>query len=520
MTVNNKLAKSHLQWALKHISREGDTDIIATPFEHDLLLKNKGKVINELNNIDISSHVWRDTRRFISQKDRLSFRPVSQLDPIDAVLFAALISQNKNKINNYLSPFRANVYSHELVCAKSGEMYERQKGWTRFWEDSIEKSSQEKCNYVVVTDIVDYYNQIYHHTLENQLDRACFSKPHKTALKNLLQFETDKVSRGIPVGPHPSHALAELAMAPIDGFLHQAGITYLRYVDDFHLFLESESEATIYLTRLAQSLDSQKLSLNRSKTRVYSADDFAGHAYRKSISDPINSIEEHLLDLLSENVDDPYSDLDIDELDERVRDEFYELAIDVVLTDYLKAEIVDYQRIGWLLRRLAQLGVPSAATFVVQQMDNLLPVISDVVKYLSRVDFEEGDALRLGELLVESLDNEVISNSEYLSTCILSSFADSPGFNNFHEIERFYSGNSMVRRKVMLAAHAQHKSDWIRTKKRDFSSSDSWLKRAIVFAVGRLPKDEAHNYIKHLKRSHCNDLLFLVVADEALNMAL
>jgi hypothetical protein len=95
MTANNKLAKTHVRWALRHIAKEGDTDIIATPFEHDLLRKHYAKVIAKLSNIDISSHVWRDTRRFISQKDPVSFRPVSQLDPIDAVLFAALVSQNK-----------------------------------------------------------------------------------------------------------------------------------------------------------------------------------------------------------------------------------------------------------------------------------------------------------------------------------------------------------------------------------------------------------------------------------------
>lgn len=519
MTAHNKLAKTHVRWALRHITREGDTDIIATPFEHDLLRRNRTKVIDRLSQIDISSHIWRDTRRFISQKDRVSFRPVSQLDPIDAILFAALIAQNKTKITSYLTPFRANVYSHELICADSGEMYERRDGWTRFWQNSIEKSAHEHRSYVVVTDIVDYYNQIYHHTLENQLDRARVSRPHKTALKNLLQFETDKVSRGIPVGPHPSHALGELAMAPIDGFLNEAGIAYSRYVDDFHLFLRSESEATLVLAKLAQALDSHKLSLNRSKTRVYAAEEFSEHAYRKSISDPINSIEERFLDLLSDQVDDPYEDLDIDDLDDEVREELYGLAIDGVLTEYLDADRIDYQRIGWLLRRLAQVGVPSAATFVVRQMNRLLPVISDVVKYLSRVDIAEGDALHLGELLVKSLENEIISNSEYLSTCILSSFADSPGFNNFHEIERFYQGNAIVRRKVVLTAHAQQKADWIRGVKRDFPNSDSWLKRAIVLAAGRLPKDEAHTYIKHVRKSLRDDFLFGLVADEAMKMA-
>ena len=503
MSTQNKLAKTHIRWAIRHIAKEGDTDIIATPFEHKLLRKHQTRVIDQLSRIDISSHNWRDTRRFISQKDMVSFRPVCQLDPIDAILFAALISQNKNRLNAYLAKFRRNVYSHELVCSNSGEMYERRDGWMRFWQDSSKKASREKCNFVAVTDVVDYYNQIYHHTLENQLDEAKVSRPHKTALKNLLQFETDKVSRGIPVGPHPSHALAELAMAPIDGFLNQSGIEYSRYVDDFHLFVESESKATLALGQLAQALDSQKLSLNRSKTRVFPRDEFIDHAHRKSISDPINAIEGRLLELLSDHIDDPYDELDIEELDDDEQEELFGLAVDEVLTEYLEADRVDYPRIGWLLRRLAQVGTPGAAKFVVQNLGNLLPVVSDVAKYLSRVDIEVGAALQLGELLVESLKNDVISHSEYLAACILSSFSDSPEFNNFGDIEIFYHGNPMVKRKIVLAASAQKKADWIRGIKRDFSSADTWLKRAIILACGRLPKDEALTYITVHSPNHC-----------------
>jgi hypothetical protein len=291
-SAKNTISQTHIEWAIKHIAKEGDTDIISTPFEHSLLRKNRRAVIDALSHIDVSNHEWKNTRRFIAQKDPVSFRPVCQLDPIDAILFAALISQNRRKITDHLAPYRNNVYSQNLVCKDSGEMYDRSDGWVRFWLESIQKAKQGSCRFVAITDVVDYYNQIYHHTLENQLLEAGISQPYQTAIKHLLQFETDKVSRGIPVGPHPSHALAELAMAPIDGFLNQTGIDYCRYVDDFHIFVESEANATIVLTHLAKALDTHKLSLNRSKTRVLSAEQFAVEASKKSANDPINAVEE------------------------------------------------------------------------------------------------------------------------------------------------------------------------------------------------------------------------------------
>jgi hypothetical protein len=193
------------------------------------------------------------------------------------------------------------------------------------------------------------------------------------------------------------------------------------------------------------------------------------------------------------------------------------LALDEVLAEYLAADVVDYSRIGWFLRRLAQVGIPGSERFVVEHMDYLLPVISDVARYLSRITTDTMTAMELGKLLAQGLEHQVVSQSEYLSACLLSSFANSPEYNNFSDIQEYYSGNSMIKRKIVLAAEAQGKTDWIRRVKRDFSSSDAWLRRAIVFACRKLPKDESETYIKHIRKPYANDLLFTFVADAVLS---
>jgi hypothetical protein len=39
-----------------------------------------------------------------------------------------------------------------------------------------------KYPYIVKTDIVDFYNQIYHHTLENQIDECGIDDEYKNAI--------------------------------------------------------------------------------------------------------------------------------------------------------------------------------------------------------------------------------------------------------------------------------------------------------------------------------------------------
>ncbi len=514
----NKLKKSEILWAMHHIKREGDTDLLGTPFEHTILWHNKDLVSKDLSDIDVSSYVWHDSRRFMAQKDATSFRSACQLDPIDAIFFSALIYSNRKKFIKYTNPYRNYVFSHQLKCEPDGLMYNSNTGWEQFWRNSIQIASNNTCQFVVVTDIVDFYNQIYHHTLENQLKEARLSTAHITSIKNLLQYETDKVSRGIPVGPHSSHILAELSMVPIDGFLIDSGISYCRYVDDIHIFVESRAKATIMLGKLAYLLDLHKLCMNKSKTKILTKSQFIDLCQRKISNDPINDIEEKFLDIVKENSNDPYDDIDLDILESEKKQELYSLAMDEVLQKYLKSDNVDYPRIGWLLRRLSQVGIPGAAEFVVNNLDGLLPVISGAIRYISNIDSNEIDSLKLGELLCNSLKNEVVLESDYLMSCIIGSYANCPKLNHFSTLQELSGKFPMVTRKIVLAARAHGRIDWIRGLKRQIGSADPWLKRAIFYSYSILPADEAKTWLKHISKSNCSDLMLKYTINYAIKL--
>ncbi len=114
---------------------------------------------------------------------------------------------------------------------------------------------------------------MYYHTIENQLIKSGFPNQVVKWIIKLLGSTTAGVSRGIPVGPHPAHLIAEAAMIPIDNSLVTQAIDFICYVDDVVIFCENEDEARLILQKVATTLDKQqRLMLQRHKTKIYNAD--------------------------------------------------------------------------------------------------------------------------------------------------------------------------------------------------------------------------------------------------------
>src|SRR5262245_37526337 len=191
-----------LEWALDHLDCEGDTDLFPRPFEIDALRSAQSTVLPELATIDIAGHHWAGARKLLIPKDDFSFRSVTQLDPLDSLLFAALIKEAGPLIEARRRPApEGRVFSYRFVPTANGQLYGDQSLWDAFWQASEDAAHDSR--FVVSTDITDFYNHVYHHTVENQL-RECGVAPGFTAaLLNLLKALTQGVSRGLPVGPHP-----------------------------------------------------------------------------------------------------------------------------------------------------------------------------------------------------------------------------------------------------------------------------------------------------------------------------
>src|SRR4051794_25984847 len=193
-----KLKEASLNWALRHVRKEGDTDLFPQPFEFEVIRKYWSKVAADLEKIDIGQHSWKGPRRLMVPKSEFGFRAVCQLDPLDSILFAAIVKEIGARIERRRSPSSdQSVFSYRFSPAADGRLYAATTGWEQFW-----RTSEQHCmthSHVLVTDVSDFYNQIYHHTIENELDECGVAKHYWFALKNLLANVTEGVSRGVPI---------------------------------------------------------------------------------------------------------------------------------------------------------------------------------------------------------------------------------------------------------------------------------------------------------------------------------
>ena len=196
----NKLRREALEWALGHVDLEGDTDLSPRPFEIDALRTAWRTLAAELENIDIANHRWQPARKFLLLKDEQSFRNVSQLDPLDALLFAAIAWEIGEHIERHRSPLLdETVFSYRFNPTPAGHLYGEEGHWNAFWRVSVHRAYHS--NYVAVTDLTDFYNQISHHAIEHELD-ACGAGQHlKAAVKNLLKEFTQGDVSGDPNRP-------------------------------------------------------------------------------------------------------------------------------------------------------------------------------------------------------------------------------------------------------------------------------------------------------------------------------
>lgn len=508
-----KLTPTSLDWALQHLQRLADTDKFPVPFELDVIGRRWDSLREQLLGFDLTQHKWQGQRKVLVPKDQFSFRNAAQLDPVDALLFAALMHEVGPLIEARRSPAGAgHVFSYRFEPTDDGGLFAADQ-WDHFWRTSIEKSQVKP--FVVVADITDFYNQISHHSVENQLQRCGVSKPDIRVIMNLLKSFTDTISKGVPVGPHPSHLLAESSLVPIDELLLQRGMDFCRYVDDIHIFCATAQDAQVALFALATALDQyHKLTLNRQKTRVLQASAFQPMALRKAEDQPINSTEESVLCVIRRHSRGPYTDIAVSELTADDLAQLSQRALEEVFSAYLNASEVDFIRLRFLVRRLAQVGVPGAVEFLVRNVEQLLPAFSEIARYLnSAKDQYQGSWATIGDSLLRLLDSPIAKESEYIQLVLLGLFGRIADLDHIAILtNRFGSAGSSAQREILLAATIAGADSWLRTLKSNFSRYDPWLRRAFLFATRTFPTDEREKWAKHIK-SQCSPLELEILAD-------
>lgn len=250
------LRENSYNWALNHALKLGDTDVFPVPFEYQALQYDWNNVKSQLVTTNVLDWKTRPMRSLLSPKAKYGFRTITQLDPLDFLIYSALIYEIASELEFRRVPVGDQiVFSYRVSTKQDGQLFDIEVGYRQYLARCREKLAVDTaCSYVAVTDISDFYSRIYHHRLENALRAATSSNNHVTSLMRLLSGWNGTETFGIPVGCAPSRLLAEIALSDVDEAMRANGIDFVRFNDDYRIFATSETMAYQHLTFLASTL--------------------------------------------------------------------------------------------------------------------------------------------------------------------------------------------------------------------------------------------------------------------------
>jgi hypothetical protein len=362
--------------------------------------------------------------------------------------------------------------------------------------------------FVVVTDIADFYPRIYLHRLENALSACLINLPdHSKAIVKLIKGWNQNVSYGIPVGSSPSRLLAEIVIDDIDRTLLAEGMTFARFVDDYRIFCDSRQEAYKCLARLANALhDSHGLTLQAQKTKIITSEEFIEQMLETDEQKEIKSLVTEFDTIIAGlGLQNPYDPIDYDELSPSIKEKIDGLNLESLLDAQLEKDEIDISPTKFLINRLGRLKRTEPLDRLLYSIDNLHPVLSEIIRYLSEIGegLTEEKRQEIGALLLSKLQDSVLSNLEYNKMQIMSIFAGTNKWGNSERLARYYNfeSDAFFRRTVILALGKSGQDFWLRTKKVSLDQMAVWDRRAFLYAASCFPKDEREHWYNAIQKT-------------------
>lgn len=482
------LTEDALEFAKEHISKYYDSDFFPKPVEFEALWHNWGDVKKELTSKNIQKLWIPPPRVMAAMKPKGGYRVVHQLEPLESIVYTALAREVAEAVEAARMPAAENVACSYRLKPADGSFFSGGSGYSEFVEKT-EILAKEHL-YVLITDITDFYNQIYLHRLNNAIEHANPSlKPVGDDIEWFITFLNSKSSQGIPVGPAASIVMAEAILIDIDLFLQNRGAAHTRYVDDFRIFGESErvlaqiqQDLTVYL------YENHRLTLSGEKTNIVNAAVYVQKQLHNQYA------EERMQIFKSLEVFNPYTE-EIEEVEYEVEDEEELLAerVTAVIDKILDYEVLDLGLARSAIRKAKRYGIDILAKPLIENYDFFGPVINDVVLYLKKITSNEV-AKALAPEFAKLLDHKVFDN-ELVRFWTEWYFAQYPAFLGNPDIRAFVHKTPFVENRA-LAAITEHDIAWVREMKSEIFHLGSWDRRAVLNAARVLPGDEREHWLK------------------------
>jgi hypothetical protein len=140
-----------LEWALAHLLNFGDTDLLPVPFEYEAIKADWQTIKQELLKRDLSELSPGAAVHFLVPKPEGTFRVVTRMDPLDAVLYTA-VAEYASTVEAS-RPLPATACSYRINLSSEGQFFSSEHAWDAWPRRSLELMGESGVKYVVTADI-------------------------------------------------------------------------------------------------------------------------------------------------------------------------------------------------------------------------------------------------------------------------------------------------------------------------------------------------------------------------------
>ena len=489
-----KSLKPFFEAAIDNVIQFGDTDIFPFPIENHFLFDRRKEIISLLRktysyfdkcfNQHLPSHISTLAPVGIS-----GFRWATQQDPFWNVFFLGITLSTFQKIEENRIPVEKNViFSYRLDNNfLNGKLFREDVSWRDFINHSID--SAKKCKFVVMCDIADCYQRIYHHRLQNALGQLYIKNSAPKQIMEILQNFSNTKSYGLPIGGPAARILVELVLNLTDQILKSHQVQFCRYADDYHIFVSTIDEAYEKLHFISEKfLRNDGLALQKSKTRIMSSAEFI------ATQSPLISLEEEdssdarKLFALRLRFD-PYSANAQEEYDE-LRAELKKLDILGLLNlELAKTRIhgVLTKKLVAAVRYLDSAVKENAILTLLANLDNLYPIFPAVAITIKSCFHDISEKAQ--KQVCRVLQDRIIQKSFLLGTALHAAYtvrilSEQKSSENSEALVTLYNRFPMplVRRDVILTMAKWQEFPWLSDQINEFQGASPWEKRAFIIA--------------------------------------
>ncbi|WP_439627229.1 reverse transcriptase domain-containing protein [Shinella sp.] len=237
--------------------------------------------------IEVGSYVPTSAARYRVEKSRGLCRLMVTPHPLDLLILQTLsdtlYSQIKKASPSKNAFFEPKDHSFSQVTGEEPE-YGTFSSWKKFQKKIL--GFKDESNFIVVTDIANYYDFIDFNNLRNVISAK---KQVNESLMDFLIFILRNLSwqpdfmpfrpTGLPqINADAPRLLAHAYLFELDAFIERANKKqYARFMDDIDAGVNSISEAKKLLRDIDLVLQSRNLRLNSGKTKILSASESYQH---------------------------------------------------------------------------------------------------------------------------------------------------------------------------------------------------------------------------------------------------